>query len=891
MEASGLGRQWPSFHASLSEAGAPLAAALPPHLPGADASALPLWRQVAQALLTKDGTPRKSLDARAGYPKDFGKTPFASMIRELPEGAAQLLKEVQSLHLTPLSDAEVTALQDLVLILGEVLDVYRKSLEKQMAVDFIDLERAALKLLDTEDPSSLLLRLDLRLKHLLVDEVQDTSVNQRDLLCRLMTGWQGDPHRTFMVVGDPKQSIYGWRQARLRLFLEMREGLRCDAGVTLIPEPLLLSTNFRTSQALIDWVNQVFGKTVMADPAAMEGVAFHPAAPAPDAPPGEPPRLALFPPTEGERESARQREARWLAGELRQAQDDLPPGEKIGVLLFSRTHLTTYLEAFQEAGVLAQVREGLRLGACPAAAHLHNLARALVHPADEAAWAGLLRAPWTAASLEVLRQVAQSAGTLWCEKLERYAAAPGVPPAVIALAAALAVVREQVGRLPLAEVLADFLLQVDGWPALAAAAGPGGVANARLYLDLLARAEAGLPELTLQQTDFAFQEAYQAADPRAQEAPVDILTVHGAKGLEFHTVFLPYLDWQPLRNASQLPPFLLEEIPGANTHGLALAPPYWEQSRGANYRLLQGLRDRRLVAEARRVFYVAATRAKARLVMSGVMGDNKKTSQGPPSGNSPLRWVWSHYHRDGNQDRIGPGLWKDPDVCVEVGPTPSSNPRPPTRLAETPPPLLFGPEPAPYRLVFPSQLTPGPLPEEEKRPPDETAPDSFARARGEVIHALLETLSLDEPLPDAAGVAAALRRVGVPEDFAQDAAPHLLAEVRACRDDPFLKDLLKSSWPAARSEWLLEDGSTGEVRRGVIDRLVFNGQEWWLVDYKTSRPPAGQDWDDFLAREQEKYRPQLSAYREMAARVLGLADPGEIRLLLYFTACQRAVML
>jgi len=724
-----------------------------------------------------------------------------------------------------------------------------------------------------------------------VDEVQDTSVNQRDLLCHLMTGWQGDPHRTFMVVGDPKQSIYGWRQARLRLFLEMRAGLRCDAGVTLIPEPLLLSTNFRTTQALIDWVNQVFGETVMAEPAAMEGVAFHPAAPAPAAPAGTPPRLALFPATEGEKESARQREARWLAGELRHAQGDLPPGEKIGVLLFSRTHLTTYLEAFQEAGVLVQVKEGLKLSKCPAAAHLHNLARALVHPADEVAWAALLRAPWTAASLEVLRQVAQSSGKLWCEKLESYAAAPGASPAVAALALAVKTAQEQVGRLPLAEILAAFLGQVDGWPALAAATGANGVANARFYLDLLAQNDAGLPELTLQQTDFAFQEAYQAPDPRAQEAPVEFLTVHGAKGLEFHTVYLPYLDWQPLRNASQVPPFLLEEIPGADAYGLALAPPYWDQSRGTNYRLLKGLRDRRLLAEARRVFYVAATRAKVRLVLSGVMGENNKTGQGPSSGHSPLRWVWSHYHQDAGLDRIGAGIWKNPDLLVDIGPKPHSTSRPTTRLATAPPPLLFWAEPAPYRLVFPSQLTPGPLPEEEKRPADEAAPDAWARVRGEVIHALLETLSLNEPLPEAADVAAALRRAGLPEDFARTAGPQLLAEVRACREDPFLNDLLKSSWPTARSEWLLEDGSPGEVRRGVIDRLVFNGQEWWLVDYKTSRPPEGQQWDDFLAREKEKYRPQLSAYREMAARVLGLADPGDIHLLLYFTACRQAVML
>ncbi len=97
---------------------------------------------------------------------------------------------------------------------------------------------------------------------------------------------------------------------------------------------------------------------------------------------------------------------------------------------------------------------------------------------------------------------------------------------------------------------------------MAAWEGPLGVANARAYLDLLAAAEAGLPEATFAKADFNLQEAFQPPDPRAQDSPVEILTVHGAKGLEFDQVFLPFLDWQPLKSEDKTPPFLLEEIPG-----------------------------------------------------------------------------------------------------------------------------------------------------------------------------------------------------------------------------------------------------------------------------------------------------------------------------------------
>ncbi len=91
------------------------------------------------------------------------------------------------------------------------------------------------------------------------------------------------------------------------------------------------------------------------------------------------------------------------------------------------------------------------------------------------------------------------------------------------------------------------------------------------------------------------------------------------------------------------------------------------------------------------------------------------------------------------------------------------------------------------------------------------------------------------------------------------------------------------------SEWLLEDlAAPGTLRRGKIDRLGFDGQDWWLLDYKSSRPGDPADWEDFIAGELVKYRPQLLAYREMAARAKGLRFE-EIRLALYFTACRRAV--
>ncbi|RJR44924.1 MAG: hypothetical protein C4567_03870 [Deltaproteobacteria bacterium] len=913
LAASELGRSWRDFRTSMQDS--PMGAGLPARIPGAAPGDLPQWQALAGVLLTKSGDVRKNFASRYGYPPDFKSTLWPGLIRWLPADFARSLKQCRDLHSAAARAEEVAALQDLVILLGEALGIYEELCSRRQALDFIALEQAALKLLAVEDPGELLLRLDRRLTHLLVDEFQDTSETQMTLLCRLLEGWEREAGRTLMVVGDPKQSIYGWRQAKVRLFQESREGLPCPGAGTFPLEPLLLTTNFRATDTLIDWANRVFGQTVMAG-ATQEGVQFHAATPGPAAAQGESPRLALFPETDPD--SARDAEARWLAKEAAQAAADLREGEKIGILLFARTHLRVYLTALAAAGLAVKVKEGLKLADSRVSQHLHNLARALTRPQDEAAWAGVLRGPWGRIPLGLLTQAAGTPGDLWPDKMRRFAGDSSCSSELNQIIAALLNALARAGRRPLAELLHDFLAETDAWPGLAALEGPGGVANARAYLDLLAAAESGLPEATFTKADFNLAEAFQPPDPRTQDAAVELLTVHGAKGLEYDQVFIPFLDWQPLKNESKTPPFLLEEIPGSRLHGLALARPYLQEKQSPIYLLLRNLKERRLLEEARRVFYVAVTRARRRLVLSGVVKQNQNGEFKPP-GENPLGWLWGHYR----PEDINPGtpaVWPDPEIQVElISEVPSLTPAAP-EARELPEPLDFQPEPLPYALEFPSQLAEkAGVPSSSTQVVDVGANlmlaldagrtqgsplqenhlfdgemvwasngDATPRIRGEVTHRLLETLTKGADLPSTEAVAAALRQGGVSLEAAARLAPEILAEAGACRRDPFLAGLLDAKSPPM-SEWLIEAHSgPGRIRRGVIDLLAFDGQDWWVVDYKTSRPEQEEEWEEFIRSETAKYRPQLLAYRQMAARIKGLA-PGAVRLALYFTGWQRAV--
>lgn len=126
--------------------------------------------------------------------------------------------------------------------------------KRQGLVDFTEISMAADRALGNIDaPSELALKLDYGISHILVDEFQDTSYGQYQLIEKLTAGWQADDGRTLFVVGDPMQSIYRFREANVGLFIQAR-----DHGIGDIRlEFLQLTSNFRSSETVVDWVNKI----------------------------------------------------------------------------------------------------------------------------------------------------------------------------------------------------------------------------------------------------------------------------------------------------------------------------------------------------------------------------------------------------------------------------------------------------------------------------------------------------------------------------------------------------------------------------------------------------------------------------------------------------------
>src|SRR5258706_15164115 len=156
-------------------------------------------------------------------------------------------------------DRQWEALEAILALLKPAVAQLKVLFAERGQADFTEFAHGALAALGSvDDPSDLLLSLDQKISHILVDEFQDTSQSQFSLLEKLVSGWQPGDGRTLFVVGDPMQSSYRFREAEVSLFLQAQH-----RGVGAIPlESLTLTTNRRSQEGLVAWFNDAFARVL-----------------------------------------------------------------------------------------------------------------------------------------------------------------------------------------------------------------------------------------------------------------------------------------------------------------------------------------------------------------------------------------------------------------------------------------------------------------------------------------------------------------------------------------------------------------------------------------------------------------------------------------------------
>ena len=242
-----------------------------------DPRTLPAWQQLASFLLTDKGGWRirlgASVDPVFGHPAAKGALGTCIDTWRNAPRAEETLRELARLP-EGLSSADEVAIGALSRVLRFAAVQLQVEFAARGEVDHTAIAGAARQALaEGGHPTDLALRTGLALRHILVDEFQDTSISQFALLESLTIGWELGDGRTLFVVGDPMQSIYLFREAEVGLFLKAR-----DHGIGPVAlEPLKLTRNFRSVPALIEWANTVFGVIFPAqDDLRASAVAFTP---------------------------------------------------------------------------------------------------------------------------------------------------------------------------------------------------------------------------------------------------------------------------------------------------------------------------------------------------------------------------------------------------------------------------------------------------------------------------------------------------------------------------------------------------------------------------------------------------------------------------------------
>ncbi len=845
------------------------------------------------ALLTKEGTPRsqKASRTRARAMGEDGQERFLALHADLCERLLELIDRRNRL-------ATHAACRHWYHAGHALLEAYEAIKRERRLLDFDDLEWQACRLLnDPEHGPWIQYRLDERIDHLLVDEFQDTNPTQWRLLLPLLeelAAGRGDEGRSLFLVGDTKQSIYRFRRANPALFEHAADWIDARLGGRRYP----LVRSWRSAPAIVDGVNRVFGAGDLADD--LPGFIPHethlrdlhgrieilPLVGDLDESKGEAVPIPTFrdPLTTPRADSSDDRhrlEGRLIAGRIGEILErELPVGPEgsarpirpadIMILVRQRTHVHEIERALLQAGIPFDGGSRRSLLDHLEVQDLLALLDVLGTPADDLALAQVVRSPVFGGGDDDLIALARRARELdghW------YAALTGTDwpanPALSAAAERLPAWRRAARRLPTHDLLDRIVDEADlerrYLEAFPAHLHKRVLANLSRLVELALEIDSGrypshgrfverLRRLDAHREDLVGE---PDADPGADS--VRILTIHGAKGLEAAAVFLADCARNPRPRTGQC----LVEWPVEDRRPRTFMLVGDKARRDRPTREALERQQREAAAEDARLLYVALTRARQYLFVSGSRERNDQRQR--------LGWYGA----------ITRALWPDDEGAFEAaisnglafdGERPVAPPRP-----------TAGTEPAPSTAA--AQEIRADRPPTRRRPATEggaATPDDEARLRGTAIHRMLERLTepngmeADDWLPTLA------RELRIRPDDRR--LRDWLAEARRVVEAPALARLFDpDGYTEARNEVPLLFTHGGRQVRAVIDRLIVSPDELVVVDYKTRRLSAG-DVPTTLAME---HAGQLGRYALGLRRIW--PDDRPIRLLVVFTVRAAAV--
>jgi ATP-dependent helicase/nuclease subunit A len=835
---------------------------------GGSLADLPRWRCIAALALTAEGTLRKQLTRNDGIPAGDArgkvhKEHWFERLRLMDVAQAQALLVISKLPDPQIPAKDRDALDSLSRLLLQAATMLRAMFDQHGECDHTEIAGAARQALTQDNsPTPLAERIGTHLQHILVDEFQDTSRDQYELLRTLTQDWSEGDGRTLFLVGDPMQSIYGFRNAEVGRFATVRAaGL---AGIKL--ESLTLRRNFRSAPALVDWCNETFARVFPAMDDVRRSAVTHLASVAGRANLQGEPCLYRIDDLGGDGGVPAEAEAvARLIAELRAKR----PDESIAVLAGARPHLRAVRASLNSLRIPFVGVNLEPLANVASVRDLEALVRALESPLDRVAWLAVLRAPFIGLTLPDLTVVSDMAGegTIASALSANF---PGLTPdgaqRLIRARPLLLGAWHQRERESRAHLVERTWLALGGASACAHASE---LAQAKRFLAALD--EEDRKRLRGRPLDLdALMDRLYAVDPAAPGA-VSLMTIHGAKGLEFDHVFVVGVGRRGRGDEARLLNWL--ELPRERgPDHLLMAPIRYRGDDDAEADAINAylglLHKERARAERTRLAYVALTRARRsmHLFVHPVAKDGDGERIYRAGANTLLDNLWP---------AIGTAIAGFTAVEAPAVEIPPASTQTRQRL-----PATFAASIAPDDVLARGELVP--LSAEEDAIEFSWARQT-ARRVGTVVHETLERFGRSA-LPSLAELprlrprlASRLEALGVEPERAREGAELALRALAGTLSDERGRWLFDAAHAEAGSEVALSGVRGGHIVNAVIDRTFVAEGVRWVVDFKTS-PHEGGELDTFLSEEVKRYEAQLQRYAHLA-RGLG---PQPVRAGLYY---------
>lgn len=767
---------------------------------------------------------------------------------------------------------------DLGTVFSTFLDRYNAGKRRLGGLDFSDLIHSTYRLFCEHDRLVAEHFRD-RYRYILVDEFQDTDPVQTTILRKILGDLVEEQEHLF-IVGDPKQSIYLFRDADVTLFKRAREAIETELG----GREVSLDVNFRSTPQVVGFVNAVFSALMKGANRAWE-FCYDPLRACRQ---DEGSVELLLAPAGDDLVTARKNEAEMVAQKVADLVGTLmvyPEGEAprpaeygdVAILLERRTALAYYERALRVCGVPYHVHSGLGFYARQEVYDLYNLLGVLDNGLDDIALYGVLRSPYFGISdADLFRMAGRApAATPLRDRVQDYAAEH--PTSDLAAAAALLETWTGLARRMPVPFLLRRVLDDSGVYAVYGGMPDGAQCLANIEKFVGMARDAGEVSLAAWVAELKRciedeeREGEAHLDPTATDA-VGIMTVHAAKGLEFPVVIVPGLAERPPSDTQTI------SIEDRLMMGAKIPDPDhdFEPRETPVYTLLKMEHEQKLLAERLRLFYVAATRARDHLVLSGV----RPEELGTPLPSSPTRMDWLCSAVGLSEEEVEAGGTEVGGVILTItAALPEIEAKAPLPAG----PIVLPSEPLPSgghaRIVVAEEERPYSVSEIERylacprayaqgkktsgRREGGRQTPGWATTKGLILH---EVLRGRDP-------AAVCARYGVDD-------PGIVA---ACEEisTRFMASPLMAGALADHCEVPFRARLGGVLFKGAIDRLVRTAaSEWVLIDYK-----SGQVREEAVAAKVDEYAMQIVVYRDAAEAILGQT----VRPLLYFTHLDRFV--